>query len=94
MAKKIDEFEQLKKVSLEELKSRLNADENGLSMDEAKKRLEQYGYNEISEKRLNPLLKFLSYFWGPIPWMIEVAAILSAVLGRRDDAVPGPAVSS
>ena len=25
-------------------------------------------------------LKFLSYFWGPIPWMIEVAVILSGVV--------------
>ena len=25
------------------------------------------------------ILKFLSYFWGPIPWMIEAAVILSAL---------------
>ena len=29
--------------------------------------LPQYGYNEFAEKRIQPLLKFLSYFWGPIP---------------------------
>jgi len=34
------------------------------------------GYNEIAEKETNPLLKFLTYFWGPIPWMIEAAAAL------------------
>jgi H+-transporting ATPase len=39
------------------------------------------GYNELPEKKENVLLKFLSYFWGPIPWMIEVAAILSIVVG-------------
>ena len=42
------------------------------------RRLTRYGYNELPEKKINPLLKFLSYFWGPIPWMIEVAVILSA----------------
>jgi H+-transporting ATPase len=31
------------------------------------------------------LLKFLSYFWGPIPWMIEVAVILSGVVRHWPD---------
>ncbi len=53
---------------------------NGLSSEEAKKRLEKYGYNEIGEKKVNPIIKFLSYFWGPISWMIEIAAILSALV--------------
>ena len=57
----------------------------GLTNSEATKRLKQYGYNEISEKKKNPLLKFLGYFWGPIPWMIEVAAILSAVINHWED---------
>jgi len=43
---------------------------------EAQKRLTQYGPNELEEKKTNLFLKFLSYFWGPIPWMIEVAVIL------------------
>ena len=34
---------------------------------------------------MNPLLKFLTYFWGPIPWMIEVAIILSAIIQRYED---------
>ena len=38
-----------------------------------------------AEKKENPLLKFLSYFWGPIPWMIEAAAILSAVVQHWAD---------
>ena len=48
-------------------------------------RLAQYGPNEIPEKKTNPLLKFLCYFWGPIPWMIEVAVILSAPVGHWPD---------
>ena len=57
----------------------------GLSEDDAKKRLEKYGYNEIPEKKKSPILKFLSYFWGPIPWMIEIAAILSIVVQHWED---------
>jgi len=45
----------------------------------------QYGFNDIPEEKKHPLLKFLSYFWGPIPWMIEIAAILSAAITHWDD---------
>ena len=48
-------------------------------------RLAQYGPNEIAEHKTNPLLKFLSYFWGPIPWMIEIAVILSGAVGHWPD---------
>jgi H+-transporting ATPase len=61
--------------------------EQGLTSAEAEKRLAQYGYNEIAEKHVSPLLKFLGYFWGPIPWMIEVAAVLSAVLRHWADLI-------
>jgi H+-transporting ATPase len=59
--------------------------ENGLSSEEAGRRIEQYGLNQIPEKRINPLRKFMSYFWGPIPWMIEVASVLSMIIQRFDD---------
>jgi H+-transporting ATPase len=58
---------------------------SGLSQAEAQQRIEKYGYNEIPEEEENPLLKFLSYFWGPIPWMIEIAAILSLVVRHWAD---------
>ena len=57
----------------------------GLTQSEAKTLLAQYGFNEIAEKKANPVLKFLSYFWGPIPWMIEAAALLSAIVGHWED---------
>jgi H+-transporting ATPase len=61
-----------------ELRQQLGSSPTGLSAAEVQQRLTQYGYNELAEERVNPLLKFLSYLWGPIPWMIEIAAILSA----------------
>jgi len=45
----------------------------------------RYGFNDIPEEKKHPLLKFLSYFWGPIPWMIEIAAVLSAAITHWDD---------
>jgi H+-transporting ATPase len=66
--------------SPEELFKELGSSRDGLSSIEAQNRLEHYGFNELQEHKENPLLKFLGYFWGPIPWMIEVAAILSAAV--------------
>ncbi len=59
----------------------------GLTSTEAAKRLQQYGPNALEEKKVSPLLKLLGYFWGPIPWMIEVAAILSAAIGHWIDLI-------
>ena len=70
----------LKSLPMPELLTKLGSTPDGLSQDEAQKRLTQYGPNEIAEKKTNAFLKFLSYFWGPIPWMIEGAVILSGVV--------------
>lgn len=63
----------------------LEATRSGLSSEEVEKRLHTYGANALEEKKVNPIIKFFSYFWGPIPWMIEVAAILSAVVKHWSD---------
>ena len=75
----------LKSLPLPEVEKKLGSSPDGLSQAEAQKRLTQYGPNEIEEKKTNALLKFLSYFWGPIPWMIEVAVILSGVVRHWPD---------
>ena len=75
----------LKSLPLPEVEKKLGSSPDGLSQAEAQKRLTQYGPNEIEEKKTNPFLKFLTYFWGPIPWMIEAAVILSAVARHWPD---------
>jgi H+-transporting ATPase len=57
----------------------------GLTSREVQAALEKYGRNTIEEKKTHPLLKLLSYFWGPIPWMIEIAAALSAFVRHWPD---------
>jgi H+-transporting ATPase len=72
-------------IPLDELMDQLGVTLEGLPQEEAEKRLDQYGYNELIEEKVSPLRKFLSFFWGPIPWMIEVAAILSAAVRHWED---------
>ncbi len=75
----------LKFLPLAEVEKKLESSPDGLTQAEAEKRLTQYGPNELEEKKTNELLKFLSYFWGPIPWMIEAAVVLSAVARHWPD---------
>ncbi len=82
---KPDAKDDLKTLPIAEVENRLSSSPDGLTDVEAKKRLAQYGPNEIAEKKTNLFLKFLSYFWGPIPWMIEVAVILSGVVRHWPD---------
>ena len=77
--------EEAKKTSTEDVLRKLDSNQNGLSSSEAQQRLKRFGPNEIAEKKVNPLVKFLMYFWGPIPWMIEAALILSLVIQRWED---------
>ena len=79
--------DQAEAKSPEELFSDLVSSPQGLSLAEAEARLGQFGPNALEEKKENPLLKLLNYFWGPIPWMIEVAAVLSAIVGHWDDLI-------
>ncbi|HDH05152.1 MAG TPA: plasma-membrane proton-efflux P-type ATPase, partial [Nitrospirae bacterium] len=78
--------EDYEKISVSETLRALQTDkDNGLASGEAKKRLEQYGYNEIPEKEESTFHRIFRRFWGPIPGMIEVAALLSAVVQRWED---------
>jgi H+-transporting ATPase len=80
-----DAKNELKSLPMAEVQKKLGSTPDGLSEAEAKKRLVQDGPNEIAEKKDNPFLKFLTYFWGPIPWMIEAAVILSGVVRHWAD---------
>jgi H+-transporting ATPase len=65
----------------QELK-RLGSSPDGLSSAEAQSRLAKYGPNAIQAHEESRWHKLLGYFWGPIPWMIEAAALIS--LARQD----------
>ncbi|HUI21978.1 MAG TPA: plasma-membrane proton-efflux P-type ATPase [Methylocella sp.] len=57
----------------------------GLTETEAERRLERFGENALAEHHVSALERLARFFWGPIPWMIEIAALLSGVLRHWDD---------
>ncbi len=73
--------QEIKKVPAPENAPR-QEDNPGLSTAEARRLLAQHGPNELPVSHTNPVLRFLGFFWGPIPWMIEVAAGLSILVGH------------
>uniref|UniRef100_A0A7V6DR72 Plasma-membrane proton-efflux P-type ATPase n=1 Tax=Desulfobacca acetoxidans TaxID=60893 RepID=A0A7V6DR72_9BACT len=79
--------DEAKEKSPQELFTLLGSSPQGLSSAEAADRLAKYGPNALEEKKTHPLLQLLSYFWGPIPWMIEVAAVLSALVKHWADLI-------
>ena len=69
-----------KESSISEIIKLLRSSNDGLAESEAKQRLLKFGFNEVTEKKNNPSLAFLKRYWGPMPWLLELAIILSIVL--------------
>jgi len=74
-------------LSIEETLKALDASLNGLSEEEARKRIEKYGYNEVREEKRNPIAEFFSRYWGPMPWLLELAIVLSIFLNHIIEAI-------
>jgi H+-transporting ATPase len=72
-------------VSKELLENPSSVQQEGLSSTEAAKRFVQFGPNEIAERKRSRVISFLHFFWGPIPGMIEAAAIISAAIQHWED---------
>jgi len=77
--------ETTKESDVESILKRLETTSEGLSEDEARMRLERLGPNAIAEEDKKGWTAFFHYLWGPIPWMIEVAAVLSLIVGHWVD---------
>jgi H+-transporting ATPase len=71
--------------SMEEKKEDKNKKVEGLSSEEAERRLKRYGHNEIPEKEESLAHRILRRFWNPISIMIETAALLSVIVHKWED---------
>ena len=76
----------LEKAPVEDVLASLGVKpDTGLSSTEAEQRLSQYGPNALVEKEESFAAKLLGHFTGPIAYMIEAAALVSAMIGHWDD---------
>jgi len=75
------------KMTLEEALQALNVTKDGLTEEETAKRIRDFGYNEITEKKNNPVLGFLKRYWGPMPWLLELSIALTIILNHYVESV-------
>jgi H+-transporting ATPase len=59
---------------------------DGLKTEEVKKRLSDYGYNEVPEKETRFWVALGKRFWGIVPWMLEFTVFLTLLLGKTLEA--------
>ena len=76
-----DQSDELRRRIAQRLQA-LDATREGLASAEAARRLAQYGPNSIVDRTESKWRRLLTYFWGPLPFLIEAAAIISGL--RRD----------
>jgi len=58
----------------------------GLTGSEARRRLGEFGPNTVTEQAPPAWRVYLSKFWGPIPWLLEIAIVLQIGLGKYVEA--------
>ena len=61
--------------------------QQGLTLEEARKRLQEYGYNELKEEaKTSPFILFINQFKNTLIIILIVATVLSALIGDLLDA--------
>ncbi|MEM2356180.1 MAG: cation-transporting P-type ATPase, partial [Candidatus Bathyarchaeia archaeon] len=74
-------------LNIEEVLKRLNSSINGLTEEEAKKRLMQYGFNELEKpKKISPLKILGEQFTNILIIILLAATVLSFIVGEIIDA--------
>jgi H+-transporting ATPase len=59
-----------------------NESPDGLTSEEARRRLDQVGPNSMPDTSSHPARSAIEKLWAPIPWMLEAAIVLEVVLGK------------
>ncbi|KAL7162830.1 hypothetical protein ACSBR2_043163 [Camellia fascicularis] len=72
----------LERLPLDEVFDQLKTSRAGLSSEDAEVRLQIFGQNKLEEKPENKFLKFLSFMWNPLSWVMEAAAIMAIALAN------------
>ena len=84
---KLKNTSEYKEISAEDALLFLETSIDGLSSEEASARAVKYGLNEITEMKRNAFLDFFKRYWGPMPWLLEFAIILTIILQHYVESV-------
>ncbi|KAH9665531.1 ATPase 10 plasma membrane-type [Citrus sinensis] len=72
----------LARLPLDEVFGQLGTTRQGLSSEDAEVRLKFFGSNKLEKKPENKFLKFLSFMWNPLSWVMETAALMAIALAN------------
>ena len=73
---------------LNDLYVQFSTSDKGISSEEAARRLQRYGYNELQEKKGDQWWKLLlNQFNSPVIWILIGAVVVSLFIGESVDAV-------
>ncbi|KAH9923449.1 plasma-membrane proton-e [Epithele typhae] len=78
----------LETIVVDDVFKLLQCDENGLTDEEANRRLELFGPNRLESEEQNPFLQFLSFMWNPLSWVMEAAALVAIALSNGESRPP------
>lgn len=78
----------LETIVVDDVFKLLQCDDNGLTDDEAHRRLELFGPNKLESEEQNPFLQFLSFMWNPLSWVMEAAALVAIALSNGEGRAP------
>ncbi|KAJ6624220.1 plasma-membrane proton-e [Mycena sp. CBHHK59/15] len=78
----------LETIVIDDVFKLLQCDENGLSPEEADRRLGLFGPNKLEQEDQNPFLQFLSFMWNPLSWVMEAAALVAIALSNGEGRAP------
>lgn len=80
--------EEIVSLPFNEVLSRLDTSSTGLTAEEAERRLETYGSNQVARKKKRSVfIEFLSHFRSPLVIILVIAAIVSGALGELVNAM-------
>jgi H+-transporting ATPase len=78
----------LETIVIEDVFTLLQCNDQGLTSEEAKRRLEIFGPNKLEQEEQNPFLQFLSFMWNPLSWVMEAAALVAIALSNGEHRAP------
>ncbi|XXG56718.1 hypothetical protein AAC387_Pa03g4062 [Persea americana] len=58
----------------------LKCTKEGLTSEDAANRLQIFGPNKLKEKKESKILKFLSFMWNPLSWVMQLSAIIAIAM--------------